>query len=148
MENSDVLCESAKRHNVTLRDNKYIKMRCKPGVDYDSTGMRRQQLVLQAMAATCSVDSTSHESNTEMISDLGIFCANENNNIANYAQHCDFTFCESHTNASQRRDFVSLKREISLATDNNGPRRFVKWNIKIKIKTKTKTKEKRRRRRQ
>ena len=146
MENSDVLCESAKRHNVTLRDNKYIKMRCKPRVDYDSIGMRRQQLVLQAMAATCSVDSTSHESNTEMTSDLGILYANENNNITNYAQSCDFTLCESHTNASQRRDFVSLNGEIPLATRNNEPRRFVKWNIKIK--TKTKTKEKRRRRRQ
>ena len=138
MENSDVLCESAKRHNVTLRDNKYIKMRCKPRVDYDSIGMRRQQLVLQAMAATCSVDLSSHKSSTETQCDLSTICAYEYNHSATCASDCDDTLRESHINNSHTWN--------SQVGPNPKPWRFEQW--KIQIKTERRSKEKRRRLRQ
>ena len=60
--------------------------------------VHRQQLVSQATAAACSVDSTSHESFTETFSDRGMLCASKYRNNANSAQHCDFSLRESHIN--------------------------------------------------
>lgn len=111
MENSGVSNLALERHifrvgNSSTRFNgkfsdrtNFINKRCKSRVDNDSTMMlHRQQIVLQATAAACSVDSTSPESFTESLSDRSKIYASEYRNSANSAQHCDITLRESHIN--------------------------------------------------
>ena len=117
----------------------YQKMRCAFGIENDSAMMlHRQQLVLQAPAATCSVDSTSQESVTDTKSDLGTYCAYEINISANCALVSEFTLRESHINRSRKSE-----NQSAASTDL---RRSNKWIINIKLDTKTR--EKRRRRKQ
>ena len=108
-------------------------------INLDHTQMtRRQQLVLQAPAATCSVDSTSQESVTDSKSDLGTYCAYELNISANCALVSEFALRESQINRSRQSENHS-----AASTDL---RRSNKWIINIKLETKTR--EKRRRRKQ
>ena len=112
---------------------------CVSEINLDHTQMtRRQQQVLQAPAATCSVDSTSQESVTDTKSDLGTYCAYEINISANCALVSEFTLRESHINRSRKSENHS-----AASTDL---RRSNKWIINIKLDTKTR--EKRRRRKQ
>ena len=139
MENSDVSCDSAKRHISGIQVIERHKMRCTHGINNDSTTMmHRQQLVLQAMAATCSVDLSSHKSSTETQCDLSTICAYEYNHSATCASDCDDTLRESHINNSHTWN--------SQVGPNPKPWRFEQW--KIQIKTKRRSKEKRRRLRQ
>ena len=109
-------------------------------INLDHTQMtRRQQQVLQAPAATCSVDSTSHESVTDSKSDLGTYCAYDSNISANCALVSEFTLRESQINNSQLGD-------KPVAASTTKPRRFE--TCKINIKLERKTREKRRRRKQ
>ena len=117
-------------------------------INLDHTRMtRRQQQVLQAPAATCSVDSSSHESVTDSKSDLGTYCAYESNISANCALNIsanralvsEFTLSDSQINNSQLGD-------KPVAASTTKPRRFE--ICKINIKMVRKTREKRRRRKQ
>ena len=119
----------------------YQKMRCAFGIENDSAMMlHRQQLVLQAPAATCSVDSTSQESFTETLSDRSITCDSDYNNSAICARDCEFTTGESQINTSRPIGNALLEARPTK------PRRFEKWILKTKMERKTK--EKRRRLRQ
>ena len=133
--------DSSLRFDGTFSDRtNYMKMRCTFGIENDLTMMlHRQQQVLQAPAATCSVDSTSHESVTDSKSDLGTYCAYDSNISANCALVSEFTLRESQINNSQLGD-------KPVAASTTKPRRFETWKINIKLERKTR--EKRRRRKQ
>ena len=100
--------DSSTRFNGTYSDRtNFINNRCTFRINNDSTmRLYRQQIVLQATAATCSVDSTSHESFTESAdSDRSISYASEYSNCANSAQHCDLILRESHINESATSNY-------------------------------------------
>ena len=80
--------DSSPRFNGTFSDRtNYMKMRCTSETENGSTMMmHRQQLVLQAPVATCSVDSSSHESLMESLSDRSTTCAFDYSNSAICAQ--------------------------------------------------------------
>ncbi len=130
--------DSPLRFDGTFSDRtNYLKMGCAFGIENDSTMMlHRQQLVLQAPAATCSVDSTSHESFTESLSDRSIPYASEYRNSANCAQDCDLTLRESHINDSHTSNAeVGINQPV--------PWRYQQWIHKFKNKPTTNNKRRR-----
>lgn len=152
MKNSGVSNIDLKRHmfrvgdsspgfNGTFSDRTInIKMRCTSRTENGSTMMmHRQQLVLQAPAATCSVDSSSHESLMESLSDRSTTCAFDYSNSAICAQNCDLALRESQTNDSH-----TSNAEVGITPTM--PWRYEKCNHKMK--TERVTKRKRRRLRQ
>lgn len=130
--------DSSPRFNGTFSDRtNCIKMRCTSETENGSTMMmHRQQLVLQAPAATCSVDSSSHESLMESLSDRSTTCAFDYSNSAICAQNCDLTLRESQTNDSH-----ASAAEVGI--NQPVPRRYQQWNQKFKSKPKTKKKRRR-----
>ena len=130
--------DSSKRFSGTFSDRTMnIKMRCTSGTENGSTMMmHRQQLVLQAPAATCSIDSSSHESLMESLSDRSTTCAFDYSNSAICAQNCDLTLRESQTNDSHASaPEVGFNQPV--------PRRYVPWNLKKKTE-RTNTRKRRR----
>jgi hypothetical protein len=130
--------DSSQRFSGTFGDrNMNIKMRCTSRIENGSTMMmHRQQLVLQAPAATCSVDSSSHESLMESLSDRSTTCAFDYSNSATCAQNSDLTLRESQTNDSHASDAeVGINQPV--------PWRYQQWNHKLKSKPKTKKKRRR-----
>lgn len=130
--------DSSPRFNGTFSDRTInIKMRCTSRTENGSTMMmHRQQLVLQAPAATCSVDSSSHESLMESLSDRSTTCAFDYSNSAICAQKGDLTLRESQTNDSHASNAeVGINQPV--------PWRYQQWNHKLKSKPKTKKKRRR-----
>lgn len=130
--------DSSLRFNGTFSDRTInIKMRCTSRTENGSTMMmHRQQLVLQAPAATCSVDSSSHESLMESLSDRSTTCAFDYSNSAICAQKGDLTLRGSQTNDSHASNAeVGINQPV--------PWRYQQWNHKLKSKPKTKKKRRR-----
>ena len=149
MKNSGVLNIDLERHmfrvgdlsprfNGTFSDRTYnMKMRCSSGIESGSKMMtHRQQLVLQAPAATCSVDSSSHESCTESLSDRSTFRAFDYNNSAICAQNGDLALRESQTN-----DGHASNAEVGITQPV--PWRYEQWNHNLKPKPKIRKKRRR-----
>ena len=129
--------DPTQRFSGTFSDRtNYIKMRCTLETENGSTMMHRQQLVLQAPAATCSVDSSSHESVMESLSDRSTTCAFDYSNSAICAQKGDLTLRGSQTNDSHASNAeVGINQPV--------PWRYQQWNHKLKSKPKTKKKRRR-----
>ena len=115
---------SFQRFSGTFSDRtNYIKMRCASDTENGSTMMmHRQPLVLQAPVATCSVDSSSHESFTESLSDRSTPSAFDYSKCAICAQNGDLTLRESQTNDSRSNAEGGINQPI--------PRRYEPWNLK------------------
>ena len=149
MRNSGVSNLDLKRHIFCVGDSSqhfsgtfcgrtnYIKKRCTSETENGSTMMmHRQPLVLQAPAATCSVDSSSHESFTESLSDRSTPVASDYTNSAICAQNGDLTLRESQTNDSRASNAeVGINQPV--------PRRYEPWNLKKKTE-RTNTRKRRR----
>ena len=137
---SRVADSSTRLNGTSSNRTNCIYKRCKIRVENKSTPIvHRQQIVLQATTAACSVDSTSHESFTESSSDRSMLRASDCINSANSAQHCDLILRESHINESPTSNY-------EVGSTQNVPRRYLPWNQKLIYRIKIT--EKRRRLRQ